>query len=296
MSKLYRYFCNKIAAVASDDHHGTVGSKIQTEGFSDIFEKLLPSKPKDVPLALRPYQMDKSPHGLCLIINNMHFDGKPNKTRTGSDQDEKRFAKCMPELGYKLFEGKVHKDKTVKEMVSLLESAADSDHSNYDSFVCFLASHGSPGVLHGADNRNISLDEIQAIFTRSKTLIGKPKIFFIQACRGQELPGGRYAQDDGEDDDPVLLPRDSDFFFGYATSPDTKACRFTDIGSWYVIELCKALKEYSKYLDLQSMVTAAHCEVATNKEYTFEIHGKSYKQCPQQVSTLLRPVYFKRND
>ena len=270
--------------------------QIETEGLGDILQKLLPNKPKELPTNLRPYPMDKSPHGYCLIINNMNFRNKPS--RTGSDVDERSLRKLFPTLGYHLYEDQAHTDLTASQMRLLLQRVADSDHSTYDSFICYLASHGTTGMLYGSDDRLIPIDEIQAIFSDCKSLVGKPKIFFIQACRGLDLPEGRVVQDDG-DEDYTVLPRDSDIFFGYATTPDTKACRFTDIGSWYVIELCKQLQSYHKYVDLQTMVTAVHYEVATNKEYVYNYTDhrtgkqKSYKQCPQLASTLTRPVYFK---
>lgn len=270
--------------------------QVETEGVGDIIQKLLPSKPKELPINLRPYPMGKTPHGYCLIINNMSFRGK--QPRVGADVDERSLGKLFLTLGYQLYKDKTHRDLTAKEMKSLLEEVAASDHSACDSFICCLASHGTTGMLYSSDDRLISMDEVQAIFTDCKSLIGKPKIFFIQACRGMQLPDGRVVQDDG-DEDPGVLPRDSDLFFGYATTPDTKACRFTDIGSWYVIELCKALQSYHKYVDLQTMVTAVHYEVATNEEYVYNFtesgtgKKRSYKQCPQLVSTLTRPVYFK---
>ena len=300
-------FCS-LGVVASDDSYpvttlpqstaSSTSRVTHTEGIGDMLQKFLPQKPKDLPVSFRPYPMTSSPHGECLIINNMNFKGK--QRRVGSDVDERSVSKLFSTLGYHLYEGKVHRDCTSKEMSSLLKAVADSDHSQHDSVMLFLASHGTTGYLYGSDDRLISIDEIHTIFANSKTLIGKPKIVFIQACRGSQLPEGRVVQDDGDDDEPCFIPRDSDFFFGYATTPDTKACRFTDIGSWYVIELCKMLQNYHTEFDLLSMVTAVHYEITCNKEYIYEHrvkHGSdemsTYKQCPQLVSTLNRPVYFK---
>ena len=270
-----------------------------TDGFGGVLQKLLPpQKPKELPTNLRPYPMDKSPHGLCLIINNKDFQGK--QSRTGSDVDENSVSKLFPKLGYKLHGGESHRNCSAKEIISLVKEVAQADHSQYDSVVLFLASHGSTGTLYGCDDRIVPIEELQEILTDSKSLVGKPKIIFIQACRGSQLPDGREVQEDGDDDDEnMFIPRDSDFFFGYATTPSTKACRFTDIGSWYVIELCKILQKYHAHTDLVRMVTAVHYELATNGEYVYEFTSRStgnlvrYKQSPQLVSTLTRPVYFK---
>lgn len=64
--------------------------------------------------------------------------------------------------------------------------AADQDHRHGDSsFVCLL-SHGEEGFIFGTDGRKLQLDSVFKLFDNSNcpTLLGKPKIFVIQACRG----------------------------------------------------------------------------------------------------------------
>lgn len=243
----------------------------------------------------------KSHHGICLIINNKEFDKKD--PRLGAEEDERALKKVFGTLGYQLHEGKVHENCTAVEMVSLLETVAESN-SQHDSVVVFIGTHGEKDRVYGSDDEPVFIEEIQSIFIKSEKLVGKPKIFFIQACRGREKPESSRVQNDGDSDDEsfILVPRDSDLFFGFATSPNTKAYRFTnkrdgheedDIGSWYVIELCKIMQEHYKDKDLVSMVTAVHRQVATRKEYTKPLTKKSFsKQSPQLVSTLTGPVYF----
>ena len=56
-------------------------------------------------------------------------------------------------------------------------------------------------------------------------LIGKPKLFFIQACRGDKLQNRVAA--DGEQ----ALPNTSDFFFSFAVPQGYKAFHHVDKGS-----------------------------------------------------------------
>ena len=58
------------------------------------------------------------------------------------------------------------------------------DHSSCASFACAILTHGEDGVIYGID-RSIEIDTITKPFKgdRCKSLVGKPKIFFIQACR-----------------------------------------------------------------------------------------------------------------
>ena len=265
------------------------------EAIKDLLQQLFHRK-KELPPFLQPYPMNSSPHGICLIINNKKIEGM--KERKGSDRDEASLSNLFHMLGYRLYEGTVHSNCTSNKMISLVEAVAKIDHSQYDSVVLFLASHGTAGYVRGSDNKNVGIEDIQSILTECQTLNGKPKIVFVQSCRGDDCPESKIIQTDG-DDKIMFIPRDSDFFFGYATTPKTRACRFIEEGSWYVIELCKIMEQYYTKLDLHHMVTAVHYQVAKYEyEHTDEVTGKKikYKQSPQIVTTLTRPVYFKLNN
>ena len=237
-------------------------------------------------------------HGYALIINNINISGR--EKRKGAENDDENLAKTFETLGYKLFEDKCHRDCTAEEMAKLIVKVTmETDHSQCDSFVCCILSHGSNGKIYGSDDYTIKLEDIKNTVIQCPSLVGKPKMFFIQSDRGGYLPNAHIV--DHENADPILIPQDSDVFFGYSTSENTKSCRFTDIGSFYIIKLCDALNKYHKELDLLSMVQIAQRQVAHTDEYIYErnvksedgkIITKSYKQSPQMVSTLVSPVYF----
>ncbi len=60
-------------------------------------------------------------------------------------------------------------------------SVSKEDHSCYASFVCVLLSHGDEGVFFGTDG-SVELKDLTSLFRgdRCKSLVGKPKLFFIQ--------------------------------------------------------------------------------------------------------------------
>lgn len=248
---------------------------------------------------IKPYRMLKynGHHGHALIINNIDIAG--HEKRVGAENDDDNLVKTFKLLGYMCSH---HRNQTAKEILALIDGIIKTDHTHYNSFVCCLLSHGDSGKIFGSDNQPVYLDDIKTEIIGIESLLGKPKIFIVQACRGAHLPEARAVQFDGDTSaNRILIPDESDVFFGYATTPKTKACRFTDIGSWYIIELTKSLKEHYKELDLISMVQLAHCEVATNEEYVYERNEKGpdgtrkkriYKQSPQMVSTLIHPVRF----
>lgn len=128
-------------------------------------------------------------------------------TRNGTDVDAANAMEVFSNLGYKV---KVHNDQTVEQLRQLLISgeseaesvpfnteltfvtvmshvflgffsAAKEDHSCCASFVCVLLSHGDEGVFYGTDGF-IELKYLTSLFRgdRCKSLVGKPKLFFIQ--------------------------------------------------------------------------------------------------------------------
>ncbi|PIK36550.1 putative caspase-6 [Apostichopus japonicus] len=137
--------------------------------------------------------------------------------------------------------------------------ASKEDHSVFDCFLCVFLTHGDDGIIYGIDgdpgsfkdNSNVDAanrtwlelnDDVFDIFRgdNCRSLIGKPKIFIIQACRGQmaEFPamiGG--AETDYEDPletsagVKVTIPTGADFLISYSTSE----------GRWTKVYLSKCI-------------------------------------------------------
>lgn len=80
-------------------------------------------------------------------------------------------------------------------MSALLKEASRHDFSSVDCFILFILTHGEDNVVFGIDGyvenekpiNAIPIKEIRNMFISSRSLRGKPKIFFIQACRGSKL-------------------------------------------------------------------------------------------------------------
>ena len=71
----------------------------------------------------------------------------------------------------------------------LREFAARTEHASSDACIICLLSHGEEGFMFGTDGKKIPLEEIFLLFDNRHcpALLNKPKIFFIQACRGGEF-------------------------------------------------------------------------------------------------------------
>lgn len=123
-----------------------------------------------------------------------------------------------------------------------------------------MLSHGQKGCFYATDRVEVKILDVTQPFTSSRapTLAGKPKLFFIQACQGDDLQigcvpvsfGGGGLEEDTEqsrleEDAGVVrgetVPDSADFLLGMATVQDYKSFRNTTTGSVYIQELCRQL-------------------------------------------------------
>ena len=137
------------------------------------------------------YKINYSNPGTVVIFNNKDFkdenDDKSNKDRLGSEKDVEKLEMIFKKLNYFV---NSHINTTAKEMKDLIKMYADRDHKESSCFICFVMSHGTKQrkdkwYIKGSDWENVNVyNEIINAFKSTKTLINKPKLFFIQACRG----------------------------------------------------------------------------------------------------------------
>ena len=113
----------------------------------------------------------------------------------------------------------------------IMKEMQKRDHSKYDFFVCCLMSHGSEGIIAGTDDEDVTIKEIGAHLNGDgcKSLVGKPKMFFIQACRGDSYDEGVRTSGVGVDSD-TKIPKEADFLFGFATPSGYVAHTPMDLG------------------------------------------------------------------
>ncbi|KAK7446412.1 hypothetical protein BaRGS_00040273 [Batillaria attramentaria] len=173
------------------------------------------------------YPMHQKIRGVFLLINNETFNEPEASSRHGTELDAEALEQLFDQLGFSV---ESHTDCTAKEMQDLLESQFKKrDHKQYDSFACAILSHGSRGVVKGVDGNELSLDTITDIVTRSncRSLVGKPKLFFIQACQGDYTDRGIEREDGDVDEEPGqedIIYLDSEVFSDHsrakAEAPD----------------------------------------------------------------------------
>ncbi|KAG9269104.1 caspase-9-like [Astyanax mexicanus] len=188
----------------------------------------------------------------------------------------------------------------------------------YDKQGRLTASHNRfPGAVHGVDGPSVPVQIITNYLNgqNCSSLQGKPKVFFIQACGGdqrdigfevspdevQPLAGGIDDQPDAiptssssdslslsdEIDARATLPTPSDILVSYSTFPGYVSWRDTLTGSWYVETLDRVLEENAATDDLVTMLMMVNNEVS-------QISAKGlYKQMPGSFNFLRKHLYFQ---
>ena len=186
------------------------------EALSNIFKDGVQSIPKDFEFNLKNIVFDDFPsrykreakvgykvvptkegfivkHGECLIINQT-FKNDEKMKRHGTEKDVRQLIKSMNEIGCRN-RMMIKNDVSKKEMFDCIAEFKEKiQHSLPDFIVVVILSHGKQNVTTGQDeildihSNGIPISKIRNKFidgTKCPAMIGKPKIFFIQACRGK---------------------------------------------------------------------------------------------------------------
>ncbi|KAK3531744.1 hypothetical protein QTP70_027287 [Hemibagrus guttatus] len=282
---------------------------LEKEGFQDIFPQLkklftpVPESPGEVPEEIGEYKMSSMPRGVCLIINNRNFITMQN--RLGSDQDEESLIKVFKWLGFSV---KVHRDQNAEQMKDIFGTYSRHNHEG-DCFVCCILSHGSTEGVYGTDGVIVQGSDIYNPFNGvfCKSLINKPKVFFIQACRGQmyhqlvkvqsdshmEENAGEEKEGEEElatDAVQITIPAEADFLVARSTVKGYYSFR-EHSGSWFIQCLCEQLKKYcQKGEDVYSILLKVNEEVSQKAE---KHRGNVAKQMPEEKITLRRKLVFR---
>lgn len=151
---------------------------------------------------------------------------------------------------------------------------------------------GQLGALDGHFSSNILFDHF--LSDRCKALVGKPKLFFVQACRGSKHDEGKIDQADAMRSPAGIMtfPSDADQLIMYSTAEGFVSWRNNVNGSYFIQELCKQLGANHKD-DLVSILTVVSRKVAINAILTDAKGYDAYaKQMPIVVSSLTKDIYF----
>lgn len=254
------------------------------------------------------YRLQSRPRGLALVLSNVHFTGEKDlEFRSGGDVDHSTLVTLFKLLGYKVH---VLLDQTAQEMKEKLQNFAQLPaHRVTDSCIVALLSHGVEGGIYGVDGKLLQLQEVFRLFDNAScpNLQNKPKMFFIQACRGDETDRGVDQQDgknhtgssECEESDAskeellkTRLPTRSDMICGYACLRGTAAMRNTKRGSWYIEALTQVFSERACDTHVADMLVKVNALIKDREGYAPGTEFHRCKEMSEYCSTLCRHLYL----
>uniref|UniRef100_A0A7M4EDZ8 Caspase-6 n=2 Tax=Crocodylus porosus TaxID=8502 RepID=A0A7M4EDZ8_CROPO len=214
------------------------------------------------------YKMNHKRRGVAVIFNHEHFNWLLKlPDRRGTFADRENLKRSMTNLG---FEVKCFDDLKAEEVLQHISEVSVDDHSDADCFVCVFLSHGEDDHVYAYDAK-IKIQMMTNMFRGDKcpSLVGKPKIFIIQACRGDKHDEAVYVQDavDYALEEPdsnitevdaagvYTLPAGADFLMCYSVAEGYFSHREIINGSWYIQDLCEMVQHYGSSLEFTELLT-----------------------------------------
>lgn len=232
-----------------------------------------------------PYKMTSDPIGFCLIIINENFQSLD--TRIGSLIDATALESLFESLGYIVT---VVWDLSGLRMEDcLLQFSQNPNFSQVDSIVVFILTHGDRinncDVLLGTDTVPVFISDIYTMFDNKNCprMLGKPKMFFFQACRGSMEDIGyfesKYTSSDAvpyrESTDAEIFtivhhPSMTDVIAVHSTLPYHTSLRDHEEGSWLCQDIVDVFSvDYQRHdLDLMLKSVSRRMEERISDEKT----------------------------
>ena len=236
------------------------------------------------------YSMKNSPRGRAVIINIMHT-GTGNE-RKGSEYDVTNLTKLFESLWFTVdvFEDGLSADK-IKE--KLKDESKHKDHKNADAFILCIMSHGKNEQIVVQDNGTIKMEEIVNQFNgiNCQDLVGKPKLFIVQACRSDPDDASlghsflAVNQKGKEKTDASNHPQ-ADIMIMYSTVENYTALRFEEYGSLYIRSLVKIFSEFAYGYPLSTLDKYIRADVGNYVTNANEV------QLSQLVTQAPKEFYF----
>ena len=249
------------------------------------------------------YPLNFAKPGIVYIFNNRNFSlASPDlglKLRVGSEKDVQRLFDTFDELN---FDVEYYIDKTAPELRTCIRKISrEVDYANICSVLIFIMSHGKEDdKIFCTDGEELYLNEFVEPFRSADSLKGKPKSFFLNACRGNMMAPTHDSykyQHMVETDAPVSrTPLDADILLSFSTVENYYSIRESESGSWYIQILCDVIEKYKTTKHLTDILTRVNDRVADKEGYFKNSHGEleRVKMMSTYTSRLKKDFYFTR--
>ncbi|KAI1280859.1 Caspase-2 [Halotydeus destructor] len=212
------------------------------------------------------YDIKDYPRGYCLIVNNVNFVDQ-SMNREGSDRETRKWSTVFRQLGFKVV---LSRDLTASKIKDLFKMYSEQlELRQHNAFISVILSHGQQGTIMGVDGQFVRIDKILQNFNNINCpdLVRKPKIFFIQACRGDMVDYGVAVNPESPNvfdagrtppqlmsNEQKIIPTWSDMLICYSTVDGHISTRNTHAGSWFGDALLTVLSEDSHNTELHLLL------------------------------------------
>lgn len=248
--------------------------------------------------------MDHKRRGVALIFNQERFFWRLGMNdRNGTNADRHHLVKRLTDLG---FDVQAFDNLKLEEVLNKISEVAEDSHADADCFLCVFLSHGENDHVYAYDGK-IYIQDITALFKGNKcrSLVGKPKIFILQACRGDKHDDPVTPMDVTDSEVKVnevvvdagvvhTLPAGADFVMCYSVAEGYYSHRETVNGSWYIQDLCEALQKFGASLEFTEVLTLVNRKVSQRSVGNCnDRNAIGKKQVPCFASMLTKRLYFR---
>ena len=215
----------------------------------------------------------KNPGRVFILFNSRFF--------SENEKDVLRLNDTLTKLNFKV---NIYVDKTADELKTCIKDMSENDYENVGCVLVFIMSHGDDYKIFGIDGEAVNLTDFLDPFESKKSLKGKPKLFFFNACRGKSYSSIHQDTLDQEEmntqeniqliNEMIYTPNGPDFLYSFSDFEN---------GSMFIQILCDMIEKYKSTKHILDMLTCI------NKEMTLK-EGRGTKM----MSTNTRDFYFSQ--
>ncbi|XP_016064828.1 PREDICTED: caspase-14 [Miniopterus natalensis] len=237
------------------------------------------------PLEEETYDMSGARVALTLCVT---------KAREGSEADLVALERMFQQLG---FESTIKRDPTAQQFQEEVEKFQQAIDARKDFISCafvVLMAHGLEGYLEGEDEQMVELENLFKVLNNKncQALRAKPKVYIVQACRGEKKDPGQTVGGDNIEmitkDSLQTIPTYTDTLHIYSTVEGYISYRHDKDGSYFIQTLVDVfINRKGPILELLTEVTRRMAEAELVQE------GEERKVNPEIQSTLRKQLYLQ---
>lgn len=234
--------------------------------------------------------------GLAIVVTNDYDSSQsPLSPISGTVKDGKNMSQAFQRLGFT-----VHWEKNIgieRFQKLMCETKEFKDYNKFKKYKCFafvFSGHGKSGDhIYMQDGKLVCIGEqiIEPLLPKNCNSMGNlPKLFFIDACRGDQLTKGVLVPKGGDGESCGIekiemkrVPAGGNFLVAYSTLPDHRAWEHLGEGGAWLRKLAEKIQTSKN--SIEDVLTEVNRELV-------ERDGSEPMQQPDRRSTLNEVLFL----